>query len=108
MSETVKQELERADLKQFRRKRSKCHQLSLQPLGGRAPRRKENSMNNEDWHYLWIKTLVEHGMTVESAETAFKERYDINDLLADRDPVQSAELYLEQHAASVNPAGVGV
>jgi hypothetical protein len=64
-------------------------------------------MNNQDWHYQWIKTVVEHGMTVESAEAAFKQRYDINDLLTDRDPEEAARRYLDEQA-SAHPVGADI
>jgi len=55
-------------------------------------------MNDQDWHYLWIKTLVEGGMAVESAEHAFREQYGEGEIPLDHDPVLLGRVHLAQKA----------
>jgi hypothetical protein len=63
-------------------------------------------MDKQEWHYLWIKTLVEGGLAVESAETAFKELYGWDRIAVEDDPVQAAQGYLEEQSSTITTADI--
>jgi hypothetical protein len=55
-------------------------------------------MTNEQWHYEWVKTLVQEGMPVESAQAAFNESQNRKNMFpANTDPVTAAKSYLSAH-----------
>jgi len=63
-------------------------------------------MDKQEWHYQWIKTLVEGGLAVESAETAFKDLYGWDGVPLDDDPVQLAQAYLEEQFPTIATADI--
>jgi hypothetical protein len=57
-------------------------------------------MDHEQWHYEWVKVLVQEGVPVETAQTAFKVWCGkANSVDTTSDPVLSARDYLESKAA---------
>jgi hypothetical protein len=63
-------------------------------------------MDKQEWHYLWIKTLVQGGLAVESAETAFKDLYGWDRMPNETDPVRSALEYLEEQRSTIETADI--
>lgn len=55
-------------------------------------------MSKDDWHFRWVKTLVHAGISVESAESAFKLRFGSADNIdLDLDPLLDARNFIETH-----------
>ncbi|HEV7855706.1 MAG TPA: hypothetical protein VGO72_01985 [Herminiimonas sp.] len=57
-------------------------------------------MSADEWHYRWIKVLVHAGISVESAEHAFKLNHGpIENVNTEIDPVSNAQLFVDLHFA---------
>jgi hypothetical protein len=57
-------------------------------------------MSPDEWHYRWIKVLVHAGISVESAEHAFKLNHGpIENVNTEIDPVSNAQLFVDLHFA---------
>jgi len=62
-------------------------------------------MDHEQWHYEWVKVLVQEGIPVETAQTAFKEHCgNANRLDTTSNPALSAKEYLANKAVLVADA----
>lgn len=57
-------------------------------------------MSKDDWHFRWVKALVHAGISVESAENAFKLRFGSADNIdLDLDPLIDAQHFIDTHPA---------
>jgi hypothetical protein len=61
-------------------------------------------MFKDDWHYKWVKALVHAGISVESAENAFKLRFGSADNIdTDIDPQIDAQDFIDTHPVIREP-----
>lgn len=51
-------------------------------------------MSRDEWRQAWIKTLVEAGVFLDTAEYAFQVCYEGQEIELDSDPVTAAEAFI--------------